>query len=657
MASLLDQLERPSRARRWASLAVATGAVAVAAFTLAQRGGDPCARIDPDVERAFAVARLPLITHALIATGAPNAGDTAQRVVQALAAYSGRWRAASETSCRATVDKRQSAKLGDRQRACLERKLRQADELVDVLVSVTDPATVAHVTGTVLGLPDPAACTRADPAFFGDVDPPPADRVDAIVHAERALDHIESLDKMGQVRPAADAIDGAVAQVRALGYAPLLARALLVQATVYASASKIDPIDAILDEAARAAASARDDRAAAEAWTRRVFVVGEQSGRYGDAQQWARAADAAVLRAGDPADLRSALHNNVGTLLLGEGKLDEARHELDAALALRERAMPDAKLLIADVHSNLSALLQRQGKWDDAQQQLEQALALYRSAEGDDHPDVFEMYVNLGYLFSEHDQPEAALAVLQKALAIGEKVLGPDHINVGIALDTMGLADTSLGKYDEALALHRRAYAIMLAKLGPKHPRTGYAIGNVGRVLQRLGDHVGAMKAYQQSVTILSDALGPTHDLVGRVELSVAEAEAHSGDERGATRDALAALAIFENNGHGDSVDANEVHVFLAELALRRGEVAEARAGYTRAYAVLLASEGPTSQDTLVAEAGIVYCDAVQRRVTRSSLDLLERGVAAAKPRELEPEDQAFITQARARAHAALGER
>jgi tetratricopeptide (TPR) repeat protein/tRNA A-37 threonylcarbamoyl transferase component Bud32 len=657
MAALLDQLERPSRALRWATLAAAAGMLALAAFTLAPRTVDPCERADPEAERVLSPVRLPVVAHALLATGAPGAGDTAERVEAALATYGQRWRTASETSCRATVENRQSAKLGDLQRACLERRLRQTDELVDVLVAVNDPAAVPQALTTVLGLPDVDACTRADPALLGDVDPPPPAQAEAVERVERTLDRIESLNKTGQVRVAADGIDGAVAQARALHYAPLLARALLVEAAVYTAASKVDQLEAILDEAARVAASARDDRAAAEAWTRRVHVVGVEGGRYADAHQWARAADAAVLRAGNPPDLRSALQMNVGSLLIEEGKLDEARQQLDAALHLREQAMPDAKLLIADVHNNLGALLQREGKWDEAQQQFEQTLALDRAVEGDDHPDVFETYVNLGYLFTEREMPDKALEMLEKARAIGEKVLGPDHVNVGIAIDTIGLAKMSLGKYDEALALHRQAYAIMLAKLGPKHPRTGYAIGNVARALQRLGDYAGATKAYQQSVTILSDALGPTHDLVGRVEGGLAIVEALNGDAAGAKRDTLASLAIFDKNGHGDSDDASESRINLAQLALRSGDVIEARAGYTRAYDALLKSQGPSSPDTLVAEAGVVYCDAMQRRVTRASLDALERGLATAKASDFEPHVQTFIAEARTHAHAALGER
>ncbi|MBA3820591.1 MAG: tetratricopeptide repeat protein [Deltaproteobacteria bacterium] len=465
-----------------------------------------------------------------------------------------------------------------------------------------------------------------------------------------------SLLKTGQPQAAGAEVDAVVTAARALGYSPVLARALIVQSNVYSVTSRFAEIEAILDEAAREAAKARDDRAAAEAWTRRVYAVGVHFARYDDAHQWASAADAAVLRAGNPPDLRAGLHMNVGTLLIESGKLVEAERELAAALELRTRHLPDGVIGIADVHNNLAALLQRQGKMDASQQHFEQALALYRSVHGDEHPDVFETFINLGFLFTERGQPAKALEYLEQARTLGERVLGPDHLNVGITIDTMGLARVSLGEYAEAAKLHRQAYEILLKAAGPKHPRTGFAMGNVARAAQRLADYPAAITAYREAATILREALGPKHDIVGTVTQGLGTVYLFTGDLTAARQQFEAALAIFEGNNPA-SMEVGMAQANLAHLALQHGKLAAARTGFERAFTVFTKGAGPTSPYTLTAHAGLVYLDAEQRRVDRARLAALEAGLASINVTELEPHVFAFFAYARARAHAALGDK
>ena len=659
MTALLDELAaRPARMRWIAAGVIGAAGLSLAAVTLVGRGpvDDGCARPDPEAARVFAATRFAALGPAFAATGAGEAQATARRVSDAFAAYGARWQTASVTSCKATAQHRQSEKLGDLQRACLERKLRAADELANVLAAVKTPEAISRATGAVLSLGEVDSCTRADPAVVGDRDPPPADRAADVKALEAQLDSIAALVSTGQPLAAGEKIDAVVARARALAYPPVLARALIMQSGVYTANSKFEQNEKILDEAAREAAKARDDRAAAEAWTRRVYAVGVQFGRYDDAHQWAQAADAAVLRAGDPPDLRAGLHMNVGTLLIEQGKLDEARGELEAALALRTRYLPDGKIQIGDVHNNLAALLQRQGKMDEAQQEFERALALYREANGDEHPDVFEVTVNLGFLFTERDMMDKALEYLTRARALGEKVLGPDHVNVGIAIDTMGLANVGLGKYEEAIALHRRAYEIMLKQVGPKHPRTGYAMANLARAQQRLGDYPAAIESHRQALQILADSVGPTHDLVARIGVGLATVYMLTGDRAAARTEIAKSLAIYEKNGHGEAEEASFARIDLAQMSLQENKVAEARRELTTAYERLRASSGAASFGTLTAQAGLVYCDAVEREVDRAKLAALEAAMTTANAQSFEPHILAFLEYSRARAYAALGD-
>ncbi|MBA3454387.1 MAG: serine/threonine protein kinase [Deltaproteobacteria bacterium] len=652
MPSLLGKLTKRSSVAGWIAAGVALGAIAtVGATTLTASKTDPCSVADERARLVFGAERTQAIRSAFDATKARNAGATALTVGRLISAYGTRWETASTASCRATSQGKQSEVVGDRQRACLQRRLDQLDQLGGVLARVTEPAAVERAAAAVQGLPDADACTRID-ATLGDREPPPADKLATIRELESRVERISGLQKTGQFVAAGKEIDPLVLQIRGVGYSPLLARALIVQAHVYSAISRFDQLEAILDEAAREAAKARDDELAAEAWTRRVYAVGVHFARYDDAHQWAAAAEAAVLRAGNPPELRATLHMNVGTLWLERGELDKARIEIEAALALRQRARPDAVLPIADAHNNLAATLQRQGKMDGARENFEKALAIYRGVHGDEHPDVADTYTNLGFLFVETDRPREAVEQLEKARDLNVKLLGPDHVNVGITLDTMGLAKVSLGEYQAAAELHRQAHAILLAKLGDKHPRVGYAMGNTARASLRLGDYAAAIKAYRESITLLSTALGPKHDLVARVQNGLAIALQFSGDDKAAETAFTGSLAIFEANQGPEGEETLTTRVNLAQLALARGASAVARPNFELAARGLTKTLGANHHSTLTALAGVVYCDAVERTIDPARVGQLETAFGAAKVADIEPHELAFIHYARARAAA-----
>ena len=73
-------------------------------------------------------------------------------------------------------------------------------------------------------------------------------------------------------------------------------------------------------------------------------------------------------------------YNNLGNVLLDQGKLDEAAAQYEQAVALK----PD----LFQAHNNLGNILAEQGKLDQAVARFEQALAL--------KPDLAEAHNNLG---------------------------------------------------------------------------------------------------------------------------------------------------------------------------------------------------------------------------------------------------------------------
>src|SRR5262249_7110030 len=135
--------------------------------------------------------------------------------------------------------------------------------------------------------------------------------------------------------PRAEAI---LPEVRALGYAPLLAR-LLLPRTVAAGAVRDDAAEETLArELTTVAAAAHDDHKTVAAWQLLIFTIGSSRGRPADARAFAPAAVSALARI--PADhvarfrltdVLATVHRKRGELVLAEALFRQAIAHAEAA--------------------------------------------------------------------------------------------------------------------------------------------------------------------------------------------------------------------------------------------------------------------------------------------------------------------------------------
>ncbi|HEY3174209.1 MAG TPA: tetratricopeptide repeat protein [Candidatus Polarisedimenticolia bacterium] len=129
-------------------------------------------------------------------------------------------------------------------------------------------------------------------------------------------------------------------------------------------------------------------------------------------------------------------HNNLGNVLAGQGRLDEAVTCYGEALRL-DPAFTDA-------HYNLGNALARQGKLDEALAHYAEALRL--------EPDSADSHNSLGIVLDLKGQHDEALAHYTEALRL--KPAYPEaHNNLGLALAELGRLDEAVTHYTEALRL------------------------------------------------------------------------------------------------------------------------------------------------------------------------------------------------------------
>ncbi|MEO8698922.1 MAG: serine/threonine-protein kinase [Kofleriaceae bacterium] len=262
-------------ARRWRRAGIGGVALvaAIAAFAVGRAGIDsaeaiePCSGAGAELATSWnSVIRDRVIAH--VRTLGPASAD-AERVGRDLDGYASRWIEQHRNACIAN-ERTDAPAVYERQLRCLGRTRAQLAATGELLSSV-DAAGLAPALLAAHSLPGVAGC--ADP---GVVEPPPAgvaDRVKAAVpRVERALVRAiaQKTDSVAEAKAAAR-------EARAIGYEPLIARALLVEG-VATSLDETDPRE-LFAESMRRALRASDDATAVEAharWIHALAIRGEQ---------------------------------------------------------------------------------------------------------------------------------------------------------------------------------------------------------------------------------------------------------------------------------------------------------------------------------------------------------------------------------------------
>ena len=109
-------------------------------------------------------------------------------------------------------------------------------------------------------------------------------------------------------------------------------------------------------------------------------------------------------------------------------------------------------------HAGQLGIVRRdQGRLDEARRDLERALAIGEHALGPSHPDLCFTLVNLGELVCARNDYDEARRLLERAQAIWLAALGPDHPDLGNAVIQLAQVALSQGKLEQARSLADRA--------------------------------------------------------------------------------------------------------------------------------------------------------------------------------------------------------
>lgn len=274
---------------------------------------------------------------------------------------------------------------------------------------------------------------------------------------------------------------------------------------------------------------------------------------------------------------RPAVRYAAGLTLFRTGSYDEARQELERAVALQPTSEDATRLL--------GRVLMRQGRIDEGMEQFRKALAI--------RPNSVSLHSDMGLALYNAQRYAEALTAFEKATALAP--------NSSISLSQAGAASQMLGDNRKALEFYERATAIS--------PRAE-TFSSMGTIYYSLGEYAKAAAAYEGALLIRP--LGAT------THRNLGDAYVHLNRKDDAVRAYRQAVELAEAEVSVSPSDARA----QARLAVYQAKAGDDRA----ARQTLRRAEQLAPQDEQVHQrAGVVHALAGR---TTEALDAIERAIA-----------------------------
>jgi tRNA A-37 threonylcarbamoyl transferase component Bud32/tetratricopeptide (TPR) repeat protein len=531
--ALIEDLDRdPARTMRLiaigagALVAVAALAILVTYKVMPKHGGGPScstgAELVANVWNPQRAAELGKVAGQRGgAAAAAASGVFASRVDH----YVADWETMRLEACQATrVKAVQSPEALDLRMQCLDRRLTELDALVGVLQEANADALrkAGEIADRLQPLGDCADVKGLRQIVKAPNEPGVAARLSEL---DKGLARLNALYTIGDVTHAIPMADKLIADAKAIGYAPPLARALYLRGRSIADRDGGEDAIAMFDQTFSAALGAGDDAMAADAAAR---IAQEELwvADLADFDRWSRISKSLAQRSNQPAVIRFV--DQLGCMSMHwTGKI-KSRLKCLRDLAARKDGVPNEWLV-----TTLGIAATEAGEPAEAISWLEKGVELARADNGPDHPRTLEMRTYLCRGLEELGDYKRAVAEcgdalerlqkvapddkqliarLQQYLADSYKDLGnnaaakplyeaaivngEDEVKLSARQQLAEIAGEAKGDPKSAIAEHRAAVDELEKTFGqfnPRHPNIISGHFELGGVLLASGDAKGAV--------------------------------------------------------------------------------------------------------------------------------------------------------------------
>ena len=185
-----------------------------------------------------------------------------------------------------------------------------------------------------------------------------------------------------------------------------------------------------------------------------------------------------------------------------------------SALKIRQEALGEDDLLVADTWRWLAQLYDGRGLGDDAERCLNQALEIQRKKLGADDAIVARTLSNLAMLYLGHQRSADAERLAREALAIQEKKLKPEDPLFVVTRLNLGDALYHQAKYEELEKETLETLKIFEKVAGGEHPQVAILLGQLSSVRRHKKKYEEASKLLWRAVRIQEEILKDHRDLV-----------------------------------------------------------------------------------------------------------------------------------------------
>jgi serine/threonine protein kinase/tetratricopeptide (TPR) repeat protein len=452
MTALLEELEKsPEKANRRRFTKAAAGKLAGVWET-------------PFGERPVETSAKAEVRHAFLATGKVYAAKAFDGISQILDRYVKRWTELYVEAGEAThVRGEQSAEVLDLRMACLHEALEDLKALCGMFRQAT-PEVVENAVNAANALPSLDRCEDVELLRAAVKPPADAGTREAVAQLRSHLAEARALARVGRINDGLAAVAPLEAEVRKVGYAPLLADTLITAGLLHFQKGAMAESAAAFEEATWAAELARYDEGAAEAATYLVYIAGHHQGRFDAAEIWSRLAETLLRRMGGHDLLWGWLFNNRAALREAQGRVAEALEDARRGVAAKEKALgpddPDLGLTVGNMALYLDVL----GDPHRAVEHAQRAAEIIERGLGPDHPNTATQLTNYGEFLVRIGRFGEARDAAARSLAIFERETDPEGRYVAYPLLVIGLSHLGLDRPDLALPILERAARIREAK-------------------------------------------------------------------------------------------------------------------------------------------------------------------------------------------------
>jgi eukaryotic-like serine/threonine-protein kinase len=583
----LDHLVTPRTGRSVALLVTGGGLlVGVAGVGIAfgaQHDNDAAGRCSGAASHLAAVwndERREQVWKAIAATNLPFAKDSWGRVETRLDRYSEAWVGKHTEVCEATsVRQEQSEDEHDLRMSCLREQKEALAATVGVLLQA-DARVVEGSVPLVLSLPSPARCDDVDRlrAKRERLPPPEDPKVARQVDATRKrLAAVRAESAAGRYSRALESIGPIVEQAKALGYAPLLAEAMLSRGEVRDQTGLYNEAKPDLREAYALAVELRHDDVELSALLSLTTLLISRESNHDEALQWCDVLSPLVRRSGSVAH-RGAMAGVLGRIHTEKGNYADAESHYREVVALFGEDQGAFPRQLAMGLNDLGLSLSFQGRFEEAQQQQERALKLREELLGGEHPAVAMSLNNLGYALEGQGRYEEAERHYRRSLRIREVALGPSDPYTIRSVEGLGALFFVQGQYEEAERHYLRVLRAREQADSPEAHAVAIALTNVGLVLSAQGKDDDAGKRFALALEMQDELFGGDHPALLTTLLGMAEVALRRGDFQSARDYAERAVSIGEAHTTAPSTLAG-AHFILARAlwsdAEQRGRAVE----------------------------------------------------------------------------------